>query len=64
MSLDLSTAGGDHLARECVDCRRRTDVPADVQSALWIQPPTILWWWPECPSHIPPAAPDEDMVVV
>lgn len=74
MSLDLNTArcqgrivrvvGGGSLARECTNCLRRTDVPADVKSVPWIQPPTIHFWWMPCPEHLEPAPPHDDMVVV
>jgi hypothetical protein len=60
----VRVAGGGHLARECTDCRRRTDVPAAVQSVPWIQPPQLVWWWMPCPLHIAPAAPEDDMVIV
>ena len=71
MSLDSYTArcqgrvvravGGGCLARECTNCLRRTDVPANVKSVPWMQPPQIFWWWMPCPSHI---APDEPEVVL
>jgi hypothetical protein len=43
--------GGPTLCRECIPCKRRTDLPADVQSVQWMQPPTPIWLgW--CPSFL------------
>lgn len=42
------------LARECTNCLRRTDVPADVKSVPWMQPPRVTYWWHGCPSHVDP----------
>jgi hypothetical protein len=51
--------GGATLARECTNCQRRTDIPADMQSIVWMQPPVIRWSWEECPSAMPPEPAEE-----
>lgn len=61
----VRAAGSATLARECTNCERRTDVPADVKSVTWMQPPPVkpLWFLSgdcPCPSHV---APDVDVEV-
>lgn len=46
---------GNTMAQECWNCVRRTDVPADVKSVPWMQPPVIKWWWGECDQKIEPS---------
>lgn len=46
--------GSASLAYECTNCLRRTDVPADVKSVPWQQPPRIAWWWETCPDQVEP----------
>lgn len=53
--------GSATLARECTNCQRRTDIPADVQSVTWMQPPRYTPLWLPCPSHV---APDGEVSVV
>ena len=53
----VRVAGGGHMANECTDCLRRTQVPADVRSVPWYpQPPVIPRWWAACPSYVGPRA--------
>lgn len=68
MTLSLATArcqgrtvralGSATLARECTNCERRTDIPADVD-LNWIQPPPVFPYLGTCSGHIAPDDPDE-----
>lgn len=56
----VTALGTGYLARECTDCVRRTDAPADVKAVPWMQPPAIAYPFSVCPSHMAPV----DEVVV
>lgn len=59
LSLDFSrcqgrigrSLGQACLVGECIDCLRRTDVPADVRLS-WMEPPAKAYVWMDCPSKI------------
>ena len=60
----VRSMGTAMLVRECQNCVRRTDVPADVKSVPWMRPPPFKWsWWPVCESKIEPSD-DTDVVIV
>ena len=42
------------LCGECIDCRRRTDIPeGEAFSFLtWMEPPAIRWWFMGCEMRI------------
>jgi hypothetical protein len=56
--------GSATLCRDCVDCQRRTDIPAGV-TLQWMKPPKmVVRLWPPfnefCPSHIGPS--DDEVI--